>query len=39
MGNRAWQALAERLVSRFIDAEARFFEGADHALAETWIRQ
>ena len=39
VGNRAWQGLAEKLVSRFLDAETRFFEGADHALAETWIRQ
>lgn len=39
VGNKAWQALAEKLVSRFVDAETRFFEGADLALADTWIRQ
>ncbi len=40
VGNRkrAWQALAEKLISRFIDAETRFFDGADHALAEPCIR-
>ena len=39
VGNRTWQVLAEKLVSRFVDAETRFFEGADHALAETWVRE
>ncbi|CAK6699168.1 hypothetical protein ICNINCKA_02586 [Synechococcus sp. CBW1107] len=32
-------ALAEKLVSRFFNAETRLFEAADHALAETWIQQ
>ena len=39
VGNQAWQAQAEKLVKRFVNSETRFFEGADYALAETWIRQ
>ena len=39
VGDAAWQKLAERAVSRFLPAESRFFPSADHALAETWLRQ
>jgi hypothetical protein len=39
VGDAAWQRLAERLVSRFLPAEARFFPSADLALAQTWLRQ
>ncbi len=39
VGDAAWQKLAERVVSRLLPAEARFFPAVDHALAETWIRQ
>jgi len=38
VGNKAWQALAEKLISQFVEAETRFFDAADYALAETWIR-
>ena len=38
LGNKAWQALAQKVVSKFTNAESRFFEGSDHALAEAWIR-
>ncbi|WP_255146376.1 STAS/SEC14 domain-containing protein [Synechococcus sp. ATX 2A4] len=39
VGNRVWQKLAEKATSRFITAETRFFDSADAALAEVWIRQ
>ncbi|MDM7951697.1 MAG: STAS/SEC14 domain-containing protein [Cyanobium sp. CZS 25K] len=39
VGEAAWQKLAERVVSRFLPSQARFFPSADQALAETWIRQ
>jgi hypothetical protein len=39
VGDAAWQKLAERVVSRFLPAEARFFPAADHVLAEAWLNQ
>lgn len=39
VGDAAWQRLAERVVSRFIDAEAKYFESADRDDAERWITE
>jgi hypothetical protein len=38
VGDAAWQKLAERVVSRFLPAQARFFPSADLALAQSWLR-
>ncbi|EDY39259.1 conserved hypothetical protein [Cyanobium sp. PCC 7001] len=37
VGNQEWQHLAQRLLSRFIGAESRFFDAAHHEQAELWI--
>lgn len=39
VGDKAWQKLAEKVASRFIAADTRFFDAVDVALAEVWIRQ
>jgi len=37
VGNADWQKLAEKILSRFLDAETRYFEDDDFAAARAWI--
>lgn len=37
VGNKAWQNLAEKVMSRFVNAKAHFFEGDDYAGAVAWV--
>ena len=37
LGDAAWQRLAERVVSPFIDAEVQYFEAAQRQAAEQWL--
>ena len=37
VGNKAWKRLAEKVFSRFFNAEVRFFEAAEAGAAEAWI--
>ncbi|MEH6834892.1 MULTISPECIES: STAS/SEC14 domain-containing protein [Falsihalocynthiibacter] len=37
VGNSAWQRLAERIGGTFLEAETRFFEGADFEAAKDWL--
>jgi hypothetical protein len=38
LGDQAWEKLASRLLSRFTEAETRFFDGAHAEQAELWAR-
>jgi hypothetical protein len=38
VGDKAWQRLAEKMMSKFINAEARFFEAVDYDDAASWAR-
>jgi hypothetical protein len=38
LGDQAWENLAARLLSRFTQAETRFFDGAHAEQAELWAR-
>lgn len=37
VGDRAWQRLAERVASRFVNARTMFFDADDYPGAEAWI--
>ncbi len=37
VGDAAWQKLAERILSRFVKAETRYFDEDDFAAAKAWI--
>ncbi|MFV0360435.1 STAS/SEC14 domain-containing protein [Tropicimonas sp.] len=37
VGNTDWQRLAERVMSRFVKADIRFFEGERYEEAKAWI--
>lgn len=37
VGDTAWQRLAEKVMSRFVNAKARFFEGDDYEGAKAWV--
>ncbi len=39
LGYASWQHLAERVLSRFVDAETRYFQGADIEDVEAWLKQ
>jgi hypothetical protein len=39
VGDAAWQRLAERVASRFIDAEVQYFDAPDRGHAESWIAE
>jgi len=39
VGNQEWQKMAERVFSKFVDADVKFFESPAADGAETWIRQ
>ena len=39
VGDAAWQRLAERVVSRFIDAEAQYFEADQREAAVQWLTE
>lgn len=39
LGDQAWEKLAVRLLSRFTQAETRFFDGAHAEQAELWARR
>jgi len=38
LGQAAWQHLAQKVFSRFVDAETRYFQGADIAVVEAWLK-
>lgn len=37
LGNKTWQHMAQRLMGRFLNAETRFFDEADSAIAKDWL--
>lgn len=37
LGEAAWQHLAQRVFSRFVNAETRYFQGADIGDVEKWL--
>lgn len=37
LGDKAWQRLAEKVVSRFVDARTKFFDADDAGGAEAWL--
>ncbi len=39
LGEAAWQHVAQRVFSRFFDAEVRYFQGADLEDVEAWLKQ
>ena len=39
LGESTWQRLAERVVSRFIEAQAQYFDAAQRAEAEQWLAE
>ncbi len=39
LGNKAWQKLAERVFSRFVTADVRFFEVEEADRARAWLRE
>jgi hypothetical protein len=36
VGDKAWQRLAEKVMSKFVNAEARFFDAAEYDAAVAW---
>ena len=38
-GNKAWQQLAEKVMSRFVNAKAHFFDGDDFKGAAAWVKE
>jgi hypothetical protein len=38
VGDKAWQHLAEKIMSRFVNARAQFFDAEDYEGANAWIR-
>jgi hypothetical protein len=38
VGDKTWQRLAEKIMSKFVNAEARFFEAVDYGEATSWSR-
>ena len=38
VGHADWQRLAVRVMSRFVDAEARYFPNDDIAGAAAWVK-
>jgi anti-anti-sigma regulatory factor len=39
VGNKAWQRLAEKVMSQFVNAKAHFFDGDDYDGALAWVAQ
>jgi len=39
VGDKAWQRLAERIMSRFVNAKAKFFDADDYDGAQAWVAQ
>ena len=39
VGNKAWQRLAEKIMSQFVNAKAHFFDGDDYDGAIAWVSQ
>jgi hypothetical protein len=37
VGDRAWQKIAQRVGSQFLDAETQFFDAADFEAAKDWL--
>jgi hypothetical protein len=37
VGNQAWQKLADKVMGRFVNARARFFDADDHDGAVAWL--
>jgi hypothetical protein len=37
VGDRAWQKMAEKIGSRFLNADTQFFEAADFEAAKNWL--
>jgi len=38
LGDKAWQHMAQRIGSQFLNAETRFFDSGAHQQAETWLQ-
>jgi hypothetical protein len=36
VGDKAWQRMAEKIMSKFVNAEARFFDAAEYDAAAAW---
>jgi len=39
VGDKAWQRLAEKVMSQFVNAKAHFFDGDDFEGARAWVAQ
>jgi len=37
VGDKAWQRLAEKIMSRFVNAKAKFFDSDDYEGARAWV--
>ncbi|MGI9473652.1 MAG: STAS/SEC14 domain-containing protein [Rubripirellula sp.] len=37
VGDKSWQRLAEKILSKFVNAETRFFDSPDYDQGESWV--